>query len=137
MRKSSGQSQITIDASALVELILQTPIGRTVERTVAGTVLIAPDVINPETLQSLRNLERAGKISPERAAQAVTDLVDIDIRRIPTTNLIAGAWSLRANLSAYDSCYVTLARVLDCPLLTVDARMMRAPLRGVTFLSVR
>lgn len=137
MRRSSGQSQITIDASALVELLLLTPLGRSVERVVAGAPLIAPDVINPEALQSLRNLERGGKISPERAAEAVTDLTDIDLRRVPTTNLIVGAWSLHTNLSAYDACYVALARTLDCPLLTIDARMRRAPSLGVTFLTVQ
>lgn len=137
MRRSSGQSQITIDASALVELLLRTQLGRSVERVVAGATLIAPDVINPEVLQSLRSLERGGKISPERAAEAVTDLIDIDLTRVPTTNLIVGAWSLRTNLSSYDACYVALAKGLGCPLLTIDARMMRAPSFGVTFLSLQ
>ncbi|HTD57724.1 MAG TPA: type II toxin-antitoxin system VapC family toxin [Solirubrobacteraceae bacterium] len=136
MRRSFARSQITIDASALVELLLLTPIGRSVEQAVAGAALIAPDVINPEVLQSLRNLERGGQISPERAAEAVTDLTDIDLRRVPTTNLIAGAWTLRANVSAYDACYVALARTLNCPLLTTDASLRRAPGLGVTLLRI-
>lgn len=116
---------------------MRTSIGRSVARVVAGAALIAPDVINPEAMQSLRNLERGGKLSSERAAEAVADLTDIDLRRVPTTNLIVGAWPLRANLSAYDACYVALARALDCPLLTIDARMRRAPQLGVTFLTVQ
>ncbi len=137
MRRSSGQSQITIDASALVELLLLTPIGRSVERAVAGAALIAPDVINPETLQSLRNLERGGKISQDRAAKAVVRLAESTITRVPTTGLIVDAWPMRTNLSSYDACYVALAKRLDCPLLTIDARMMRAPSFGVTFLSLQ
>ncbi|HEX3391194.1 MAG TPA: type II toxin-antitoxin system VapC family toxin [Solirubrobacteraceae bacterium] len=136
MRRSSRQSQITIDASALVELLLQTPRGRSVERAVAGAALIAPDVINPEALQSLRNLERGGKISRDLAAEAVDALLDMPVARVSTNDLIADAWSLRANLSAYDACYVALARALDCPLLTTDARMRRAPSFGVDFLPI-
>jgi predicted nucleic acid-binding protein len=36
-------------------------------------------------------------------------------------------WALRENLSAYDATYVALAEALDSPLLTRDARLMRAP----------
>ncbi|MGA9875610.1 MAG: type II toxin-antitoxin system VapC family toxin [Solirubrobacteraceae bacterium] len=137
MRRSSGQSQITIDASALVELLLLTPIGRSVERAVAGAALIAPDVINPEALQSLRNLERGGKISQDRAAKAVVRLAESTITRVPTTGLLIDAWPMRTNLSSYDACYVALAKRLGCPLLTIDARMMRAPSFGVAFLPLQ
>ena len=136
MRRSDGPSQIAIDASALVELLLKTPVGQGIARVVAGAELIAPDVINPEVMQSLRNLERGGKLSGDRAARAVTALTHSAVTRVPTAGLIAGAWSLRANVSAYDACYVALARALDCPLLTTDAPLQRAPSLGVTFLTI-
>jgi predicted nucleic acid-binding protein len=134
MRRSAAPPQIAIDASALVELLLQTPAGRGTARLIAGARLTAPDVINPEVLQTLRGLERAGKLSGERAAAAVARLAHSPIVRVPTTGLLAEAWSLRFNLSAYDACYVALARLLDCPLLTADAPLRRAPSLGVTFL---
>jgi len=137
MRRSSGQSQIAIDASALVELLLRTPKGRSIERMIASASLVAPDVINPEAMQTLRRLERGGKLGVERAAEAVSALADIELRRVSTTGLIADAWSLRDNLSAYDGCYVALARALDCPLLSTDGRMRGAPSLGVTFLVVQ
>lgn len=134
--RSFGPSQIAIDASALVELLLRSPVGRGIARVVAGAQLIAPDVINPEVLQSLRGLERGGKLAGDRAAKAVAALAQVPITRVPTTGLITDAWSLRANLSAYDACYVALARDLDCPLLTTDAPLRRAPPLGVTFLNI-
>ncbi len=134
MRRSVEPSPIAIDASALVELLLQTPAGREIARVVAGAQLIAPDIINPEVLQSLRGLDRAGKCSSERATKAVARLAHSPIERVPTAGLIAEAWSLRSNLSAYDACYVALARTLDCPLLTTDGPLRRAPSLGVTFL---
>ncbi len=136
MRRSGAPSQIVIDASAFAELLLRTPAGLAIAGIVARADLIAPDVINPETLQSLRGLERGGKLSGERARKAVAKLVGSDLTRVPTVGLIEDAWTLRANVSAYDACYVALARALDCPLLTTDTPLQRAPGLGVTFLRV-
>jgi predicted nucleic acid-binding protein len=36
-------------------------------------------------------------------------------------------WELRDNLSACDASYVALAELLDCNLLTADARRGRSP----------
>jgi predicted nucleic acid-binding protein len=134
MHRSAEPSRIAIDASALVELLLETPAGRRIARKVAGAQLIAPDIVNPEIVQSLRGLERAGKVSGERAATALARLIHSPIARVPTTGLLAEVWSLRFNLSAYDACYVALARSLECPLLTTDGPLRRAPSLGVTFL---
>lgn len=134
MHISAEPSRIAIDASELVELLLETPAGRRITDVVAGALLVAPDIVNPEVMQSLRGLERAGKLSSERAAQAVVRLTHSPILRVPTTGLLAEAWSLRFNVSAYDACYVALARALDCPLLTADAPLRRAPSLGVRFL---
>lgn len=136
MRRSSEPSRLAIDASALVELLLRTGVGQRVERLVRGAQVVAPDVINPEVLQSLRRLERAGELAGERASTAASRLALSPIVRVPTTGILVGAWSLRFNLSAYDACYVALARALDCPLLTIDGPLQRAPSLGVAFLSV-
>lgn len=135
-RPPAAPSQIAIDASALVELLLQTTLGQRIAGQVGGSQLIAPDIVNPEVIQGLRGLERGGKLSPERASRAVQRLADSPVRRVPTTGLIADAWLLRANLSAYDACYVALARALDCPLLSTDGPLKRAPLPGVRFLNI-
>ena len=127
---------IVIDASALVELLLRSETGVRVERAIGDAALVAPDVVNPEVVQSLRGLERGGKLTSGRASTAIDRLAESDISRVPTRMLLREVWSLRANLSAYDACYVALARALDCPLLTVDASLTRAPRLGVTLISV-
>jgi predicted nucleic acid-binding protein len=43
------------------------------------------------------------------------------------THLLPRIWALRANLTAYDATYVTLAEALDAPLLTRDQRLAVAP----------
>jgi predicted nucleic acid-binding protein len=127
MSRSFVPSQIVIDASALVELLTHTSLASKIDQIVGDAEFIAPDVLNPEVLQSLRGLERGGRLTSARASLAVTQLAESKIQRIPTRGLLREAWSIRANVSAYDACYVALARALDCPLLTTDRPLARAP----------
>ena len=136
MRRSSAPSPVVIDASALVELLLRSDTGTRVERAVGDAALVAPDVVNPEVAQSLRGLERGGKLTSARASTAIARLAESEISRVPTKVLLSEMWSLRSNLSSYDACYVALARALGCPLLTVDGRLKPAPGLGVTLISV-
>jgi predicted nucleic acid-binding protein len=57
--------------------------------------------------------------------------VDFPIRRYPHTFLLARAWDLRRNFTAYDAVYVALAEALDAPLLTRDQRLAAAAKRHV------
>lgn len=49
------------------------------------------------------------------------------MRRYAVHSLLDRVWELRDNLSAYDASYVALAEMLNCALLTADARLSRAP----------
>lgn len=51
----------------------------------------------------------------------------LGITRYPVFSYLDRVWELRDNLSAYDASYVALAELLDCNLLTADARLSRAP----------
>jgi predicted nucleic acid-binding protein len=128
--------QCVIDASALVELLIQGPRAREIEQAIGDSELIAPDILGPEALQSLRGLERTGTVATSRAEQAVRRLVESPIAFVPTRGLLHETWSLRHNVSAYDGCYVALARVLSCALLTADRSLARAPRLGVSVLAV-
>jgi predicted nucleic acid-binding protein len=127
---------VVVDASALVELLLQTGRAAAVVQAVGNTEMVAPDVINPEVLWALRRRERNGKLRADRARQAVEDLLDAPLRRVPTLPLLPAVWALRANVTSYDACYVALARDLHCALVTGDRRLSRAPGLGVPLLTV-
>jgi predicted nucleic acid-binding protein len=58
------------------------------------------------------------------------------VRRFSTVPLLAEAWTLRANVSAADACYVVLARILRCPLVTADRKLSLAPGLGVPLITV-
>jgi predicted nucleic acid-binding protein len=127
---------VVIDASALVELVLHTTRARAVDQAIGATDMVAPDVVNLEVLSTLRRLERTGKLSAQRADQAVDDLVHAAVRRLATLPLLPAAWTLRANVTASDACYVALARDLGCALVTGDLRLSRAPKLGVPLVTV-
>jgi predicted nucleic acid-binding protein len=122
---------IVVDASALLEFLLQTPLGARVETRLFGHKLVeefhAPHLADVEVTQGLRRLVSAGEVSSDRAAEAIADLADFDLHRHPHLDLLARAWKLRENLTAYDAMYVALAEALDAPIVTCDAPLARAP----------
>ena len=127
---------VVIDASALFELVIQSDRAPAVVQAVGATDMVAPDVVNPEVLSILRRLERTGSLPAREAVQAVDDLMDAPVRRFSTLPLLAEAWMLPANVSAADACYVVLARILRCPLVTADRKLSRAPGLGVPLITV-
>ena len=120
---------IVLDASALVELLLGTPLGRAVATRIADPALAlhVPHLADVEVAQVLRRFVASGELEPERGAAALEDLVELDLERHSHEPLLPRLWALRATLTAYDAVYVALAEALDARVLTCDARLSRAP----------
>ncbi len=120
---------IVVDASAMTEFLLQTPLGARVEARLFrdGDAFYAPHLLDVEVVQALRRLVRAGDVLPGRAGEAIDDLMGLDVFRHSHVDLLARAWELRDNLTAYDAMYVVLAEALDAPLVTCDAPLAGAP----------
>ncbi|MDO8403113.1 MAG: type II toxin-antitoxin system VapC family toxin [Pseudomonas sp.] len=91
----------------------------------AGTASI-PDLADVETVAVLRKRWLAGDLTDQRFRSAVDDLLALPLVRFPSGPLLTRAYDLRANITAYDACYVALAEALACPLVTADARLARA-----------
>lgn len=120
---------IVLDASALVELLLDTPRGHAVARRIADPTvgLHVPHLADVEVIQALRRYAVDGELNAAEAAVALEDLRALDLQRHAHEPLLDRVWALRQNLSAYDAVYVALAEVLDTTLLTCDGRLARAP----------
>jgi predicted nucleic acid-binding protein len=117
---------IVVDASALTDFLL----GRAeavdaLEDELAGREqepLHAPELVEPETLNALRRLANAGRVSDQRASEAAADLGHARLIRYPHAPLRDRVWQLRTELTAYDATYLALAEALeDAILLTGDA----------------
>jgi predicted nucleic acid-binding protein len=89
-------------------------------------VLAQPQLIDLEVASVLRRQVAAGRVDPRRASLAVTDLVDLPMRRAPQAALLHRCWELRQTLTIYDAAYVALAEALGCSLLTADRGLARA-----------
>jgi predicted nucleic acid-binding protein len=120
---------IVVDASAVLEFLLQTPLGTRVETRLFrhADEFHAPHLVDVEVVQGLRRLVRAGEVSFGRAAEAIADLTDLDLHRHAHLDLLCRAWKLRDNISAYDAMYVALAEAIDAPIVTCDGPLAKAP----------
>lgn len=120
---------IVLDASAAVELLLNTPAapGIASRAFAVGETLHAPHLIDLEVAQVLRRWVAAGHVGRGRADEAIEDLADLPLSRYPHLMLLPRIWSLRANATAYDAAYLALAEGLGATLLTRDAAMARVP----------
>lgn len=120
---------IVLDASAVIELLLNTERGMLVGERVADPreSLHAPHLISVEVTQVLRRYVAAGSVGADTAQEALADLSALDIARYAHEPFLERIWELRDNLTAYDAAYVALAEVLDSPLLTLDAKLAAAP----------
>lgn len=122
---------LVIDASAVAELVLARPAAEAVARHVADHEhdLHAPHLVDVEVLSAVRRLVGSKDASLERAAEAITDLLDLPIARYRHDILVPRVWELRKNFSSYDATYLALAEALTddgIPLLTADKRFARA-----------
>lgn len=120
---------IVVDASVIANAIADDQADGNVARgrLTGGGDLVAPDLVDVETVSVLRRRWLAGDLTARRFSMAINDLEDLELIRFPTLPLVRRAYELRANLTAYDATYVALAEQLDCTLVTADARLARAP----------
>jgi predicted nucleic acid-binding protein len=120
---------IVVDASALLEFLLQTSLGARVEARLFGEEdeLYAPHLLDVEIAQGLRRLVRTGEVSSGRAEEAIADLTDLDLHRHAHLDLLNRAWKLRDNISAYDAMYLALAEAIEAPIITCDSSLAKAP----------
>ena len=123
---------LVTDASVVVDLL-----GRfaadPIERALFGgrSQLVAPELLDIEVLHTLRRLETTEAIPESRRAGVLDDFRALPIRRFRHAALWQDVWQLRRNLTAYDACYVALARQLEATLVTRDERISRATGLGI------
>lgn len=129
---------IVVDASAMVELLLGTDLGRRIdERVMAAPARHAPYLVDIEVVQVLRRFVLSKQLSSGRAAEAIEDLAVFPMQRHPHASLLERVFDLRANLTAYDAVYLALAEALGAPLITCDEALVKTPGRRTAVELVR
>ncbi len=120
---------IVLDASAALELLLNTESGQLVSDRIEDELesLHVPHLLTAEVAQVLRRYVATGMLKPARARSALEDLLDLDAACYGHEELLPRAWELRANLTIYDALYVALTEALSATLLTFDRKLAAAP----------
>ena len=105
---------IVLDASAVVDWLLQTPAGQRIEQRLYAhsDTLHTVHLLDVEFAQVLRRLVRERILTPRRAEEALEDLAALRITRYAPVLFLHRIWRLRLSLSAYDAAYVALAEEL-------------------------
>ena len=120
---------IVVDASVLANALADDHVAGEAARAElrAADQVTAPDLVDVETVSVLRKRWLSRTLTDQRFEVAVGYLLQLRFERVPTLRLMRRAFELRANVSAYDACYVALAERLDCELVTADGRLAAAP----------
>lgn len=120
---------IVIDASVVIEVLLQTPDGVAITDMLLGSgrTWHAPYLLDVEVAQVLRRYVAREELAEERARQALELLTVLPVSRYGHEPLLERIWWHRENLTAYDAAYVAIAEGLRVPFVTRDRRLATAP----------
>jgi predicted nucleic acid-binding protein len=119
---------IVVDASALADALVDDgPLGQAARAALAvDSHWAAPCHLLIEVVSVIRGKVLGRKLELARAEEAVSALSTLVIDQIEAAELVGRMWQLRSNLSAYDAAYIAAAELLTCPLVTGDARLVKA-----------
>ena len=120
---------LVVDASAILEVLLQTPDAAAVQERLfrANESWHAPHLLDLEVIQVLRRYVLARTMSEARGRDALRVFAAMPITRYPHEPFRRRIWDLRANVTAYDAVYLALAEALPAPLVTADGRLAAVP----------
>jgi len=106
---------MVLDASAIVEFLLGTDLGRLIADRIADPALglHVPHLVNVEVTQILGRYVQSGILDPDSAHAALRDLDNLDLERHSHEPLLDRLWALRDSVTAHDVAYGALAEALD------------------------
>lgn len=115
-----------LDASAVIELFVRDEANPELRRRVLAGSGVAPELIDLESANVVRRMVLRREIAAAEAREALGEIRDSPVTRIPHRPLVGRVWELRDTLTAYDAAYIALAELFGVPLLTCDTRLARA-----------
>lgn len=118
---------LVADASLVVSALVDSgDVGTWADGMLTAEPLAAPQLMPVEVANILRRAEARGEISPDVAALAHADLLNLRVELFPYAPFAARAWALRHTITCYDAWHVALAEFLGADLGTLDLKLTRA-----------
>ena len=118
---------IVLDASALVDAVLDQPASDWVLGQLSGEEIRSPSHQPAEVLSALSRLVRDGALEAAQASDALREAAELPQQLVtPTAAHLQRAFSLGERIRVLDGLYVALAEELGCALVTTETRLSRA-----------
>ena len=115
---------VVIDASALLSLLLSNDQRAAILRqSIADADVMAPTILPYQVTNVIRRWESDGRLPHQAAEAACRGLAEFDVELWQWATLADRVWQLRGSITSYDASYVALAEIVNCPLLTADAKL--------------
>lgn len=123
-------SDLVIDSSAALELLINGPLAPAVQDAIKGYDLVVPAHFHAEVLGAIASLTIDGTLSEEEADAAIEKLVTMPVTaQLPTDT--REAWGKAGECDVVDALYVVLADWVEGPLVTLNADQAAATVRAV------
>lgn len=123
---SVGRSTVVLDASAMVDLLLDTEASPAIQVAVRGRALAVPSHFDAEVFSAIGRLHRSGELDDSAATARIERLAGAPLERQPIAPLLVGAWGRSEHTRLADALYLELAAQLDTIVITTDRRLARA-----------
>lgn len=122
----ADQRELVLDASAVVDLVIDSPQAPAIRRALVDQVVHAPSHLHIEVASALGRLHRTHVVTRQRANRAHELFLAMPVRIHEVAPVASAAWARQGRLTMSDAFYVVLAEDLGLPLLTTDQRLARA-----------
>jgi predicted nucleic acid-binding protein len=115
---------LVADASVLTSSLLG---GLAAQQLLEDEQIQVPTIADVEVASALRRRVHLGSITAADGWRLLDGYRWMAVTRHNVFALFDRIWELRDSLNTYDAAYVALAEAIECPLVTADARLSRAP----------
>jgi predicted nucleic acid-binding protein len=122
---------IVVDASAMVDVLVDEPVNDDLLRAINDNELHAPALLDFEIASALRGHYLGRRLTARRLDVAVDDYRAMSVKRHHMFAVLKPMLALRDSFTVYDAAYIVLAQALDAPLVTADAKLLEARRLGV------
>ncbi len=122
-------SRFVVDASIAIKwFVPEIHSAEAVRLLSPGCELLAPDLLPAEFGNILWKKTRRGEIQAQKAVEVIRALAEVPIYLSSASELLESAYLLAAKFerTVYDSLYLALALLEECPMVTADHRLVRA-----------
>ena len=118
-------TNIVIDTSATLAVLLEEPEKQAVVEATIGSVVCAPASVRWEVGNAATAGVKKRRLTPERARQLITDFEQVTIRELAIDLRRAVDLGLDLGIYAYDAYILEAARSSGYPLLALDGPIQR------------